>query len=111
MIGRGAYGAPWMPGRIATALATGVDPGAPDSDVQRRIAKEHVAAMLDHYGAFVGLRNARKHIGWYLATSGLPDDEVKRWRAQLCTDENAASVLSGLENAYADAAENRRLAA
>ncbi len=111
MIGRGAYGAPWMPGRIATALATGVDPGAPPIGVQRRIAKEHVAAMLDHYGAFVGLRNARKHIGWYLATSGLPDVAVKRWRAQLCTDDNAASVLSGLENAYADAAESRRLAA
>jgi nifR3 family TIM-barrel protein len=111
MIGRGAYGAPWMPGRIATALATGIDPGAPESDVQRRIAKEHVAAMLDHYGAVVGLRNARKHIGWYLATSGLPDAAVKRWRGQLCTDDNPASVLSGIDSAYADAAESRRLAA
>ena len=111
MIGRGAYGAPWQPGRIAEALATGTDPGAPMTEIQCRIAKEHVVAMLDHYGAYLGLRNARKHIGWYLETSGLPEDAVKRWRRQLCTQENALSVLAGLDEAYAEAADARRLAA
>jgi tRNA-dihydrouridine synthase len=67
--------------------------------------------MLDHYGAYLGLRNARKHVGWYLETSGLPGDAVKRWRRQLCTQENALSVLAGLDEAYAEAAEARRLAA
>ncbi|MBY0226373.1 MAG: tRNA dihydrouridine synthase DusB [Hyphomicrobium sp.] len=111
MIGRGAYGAPWQPGRIAEALVTGTDPGAPMTEIQCRIAKEHVVAMLDHYGAYLGLRNARKHIGWYLETSGLPEDAVKRWRRQLCTQENALSVLAGLDEAYAEAADARRLAA
>jgi nifR3 family TIM-barrel protein len=111
MIGRGAYGAPWQPGRIANALATGTDPGAPSTEAQRRIAKDHVAAMLDHYGAHLGLRNARKHIGWYLETSGLPEDAVKRWRRLLCTQENASSVLAGLDEAYAEAADARRQAA
>ena len=35
-----------------------------------RHRQRHVDAMLDHYGAHLGLRNARKHIGWYLETSG-----------------------------------------
>ncbi len=104
MVGRGAYGAPWQPGRIATALATGSDPGAPPVAFQGLIARRHVSAMLDHYGAGLGLRNARKHIGWYLASSGLDEARVKAWRARLCTEDDAGRVLDGLEEAYAEAA-------
>lgn len=111
MVGRGAYGAPWQPGRIAKALATGSDPGPPGLPEQCSIAKSHVAAMLGHYGAYVGLRNARKHIGWYLETSGLPEEAVKTWRRRLCTEENAAAVLEGLDGAYREAAGTGRHAA
>lgn len=111
MVGRGAYGAPWQPGRIAAALSTGTDAGPPSLDEQCSIAKHHVAAMLEHYGPFLGLRNARKHIGWYLQTSGMPDDAVKRWRKRLCTEENADAVFSGLDEAYAEAASARSIAA
>lgn len=69
MIGRGAYGAPWQPGRIARYLQTGEDTGAPSLGEQAQIAIPHIEAMLSHYGAFLGLRNARKHIGWYLETA------------------------------------------
>ena len=71
MIGRGAYGAPWLPGRVAAMLATGRDPGPPHAPSRRSIAREHYEAMLAHYGRELGLRNARKHIGWYLEASGL----------------------------------------
>lgn len=111
MVGRGAYGAPWQPGRIANALATGVDTGPPPVTAQCAIAKDHVAAMLDHYGPFLGLRNARKHIGWYLETSGLPEEAVKRWRKYLCTQDDAGAVLTGLDDAYAEAASARSIAA
>ena len=111
MIGRGAYGAPWQPGRIAKALATGSDPGPPPLETQCHLARTHVAAMLDHYGASVGLRNARKHIGWYLETSGLAEGAVKSWRRRLCTEENASAVLEGLNAAYAEASAARRCAA
>lgn len=111
MIGRGAYGAPWQPGRIAEALATGADPGPPTLETQCRFAKEHVAAMLGHYGAFLGLRNARKHIGWYLESSGMPEVAVKRWRKVLCTEESAGAVMAGLDDAYAEAAGMRSQAA
>lgn len=96
MIGRGAYGAPWLPGRIAAFLASRRDPGSPSLKVQADIACEHVEAMLSHYGSALGLRNARKHIGWYLERSGRADEAVKAWRRQLCTEENAGRVLTGL---------------
>jgi nifR3 family TIM-barrel protein len=105
MVGRGAYGAPWLPGRIAAFLKSGRDPGAPPLAEQARIAREHVEAMLQHYGTSLGLRNARKHIGWYLASSGRDADTVKSWRRQLCTDDDAGRVLRGLSEFYADTLE------
>jgi tRNA-dihydrouridine synthase B len=105
MIGRGAYGAPWLPGRIANYLATGRDPGAPSLGQQARIAHNHVEAMLSHYGSRLGLRNARKHIGWYLENSGRAIDTVKAWRRSLCTDEEPGRVLRGLRQFYDEALE------
>lgn len=100
MVGRGAYGAPWLPGRIAAFLATGRDPGSPPLAAQARIAREHIEAMLSHYGTGLGLRNARKHIGWYLESSGRTNDVVKAWRRKLCTDDDAPRVLRGLSAFY-----------
>jgi nifR3 family TIM-barrel protein len=105
MVGRGAYGAPWLPGRIAAYLASGRDPGAPSLGAQARIARDHVEAMLSHYGAQLGLRNARKHIGWYLESSGRAPDTVKAWRRRLCTDDDAGRVLCNFDQFYDDARE------
>lgn len=60
MIGRGAQGRPWHPGVLA---------GVRDVPVQDEIAsvfERHYRAMLEFYGAELGLRQARKHVGWYL---------------------------------------------
>ncbi len=113
MIGRGAYGAPWAPGRIGAAMTTGSDPGAPPLARQRAIALAHVTEMLRHYGSRLGLRNARKHVGWYLVSSGRPPAEVKAWRQRLCTEEDASRLLSGLAEFYARAEEafSREMAA
>ncbi|MFM9938793.1 MAG: tRNA dihydrouridine synthase DusB [Hyphomicrobiaceae bacterium] len=106
MIGRGAYGAPWLPGQIATVLAGGADV-APELERQGQIAVAHVAAMLSLYGRALGLKNARKHIGWYLESSGEPSAIVKDWRRRLCTDDEADRVLVGLAEFY-QAAHARR---
>ncbi len=105
MVGRAAYGAPWLPGRIAACLASGRDPQAPPLGTQADIAREHIEAMLSHYGVGLGLRNARKHIGWYLEKSGRAIATVKAWRRTLCTEENAGAVLRGLAAFYDDAQE------
>ncbi len=103
MIGRGAYGAPWLPVRVAALPRRrhGL-PAAPALAEQGRIARAHVEAMLGHYGAFLGLRNARKHIGWYLEASGHRQSEIKAWRQQLCTEERPERVLTGLAAFYGD---------
>ena len=103
MIGRGAYGAPWLPGQIARFLDTGVDKGPPALERQCEIACGHIEAMLGVYGAALGLRNARKHVGWYLETSGAPDDQVKAWRRMLCTDDVSERVIAGLQAFYGGA--------
>lgn len=108
MIGRGAYGAPWLLGHIAGELTTDTqasraDLGPPSLSFQKQIALEHIRAMLDHYGETLGLKNARKHLGWYLKSSGLPEYSLQKWRQKLCTEVNVKDALSGLENAYAEA--------
>jgi tRNA-dihydrouridine synthase B len=105
MIGRGAYGAPWMLPRIATALATGRDPGSPPLAAQGATALAHVAAIMEQDGPVAGLRNARKHIGWYLASSGRPAARVQAWRRRLCTAEDARAVRAGLAEFYDQALE------
>ncbi|MGE0628690.1 MAG: tRNA dihydrouridine synthase DusB [Hyphomicrobiaceae bacterium] len=100
MIGRGAYGAPWLPGRIAAALSAGQDPGAPELERQCEIAQAHYQDMLDCYGVELGVRIARKHIGWYLETSGCPAGEVRQWRSRLCREESPSAVLIGLATFY-----------
>lgn len=106
MVGRGAYGAPWLPSRVADDLATGRDPGPPTIGEQGRIAVAHVEAMLSHYGSHLGLRNARKHIGWYLETSGCHPQSLKAWRRRLCAEDDAGKVLAGLAEYYAMAADD-----
>jgi tRNA-dihydrouridine synthase len=100
MVGRGAYGAPWMPARIDTFLTGGRDPGGPPLAEQGAIARGHVEAMLGEHGSQHGLRLARKHVGWYLASSGRPTEAVKAWRRRLCTSEDANEVLDGLGSFY-----------
>ena len=108
MIGRGAYGAPWLPGLIARSLA-GDDMAAPPTlSEQRTIATGHILAMFEHYGAVLGNRNARKHVGGYLESSGRPAAEVKAWRQRLCTLDDNAAVIAGLNDFY-DAALSAEL--
>ena len=69
MIGRGAYGRPWLLGQALRWLATGRRLPDPDLGEQYDVITEHYAAMLDHYGSHVGVNLMRKHLGWY--TRGL----------------------------------------
>lgn len=69
MIGRGAYGRPWLLGQVMHWFATGERRADPALDEQYRAVTEHYDAMLEHYGIETGVNMARKHIGWY--TRGL----------------------------------------
>lgn len=110
MIGRGAYGAPWRPARIAQRIATGRDPGEPPLAAQAEIAKAHIIDMFVHYGSDLGVRNARKHIGWYLETAGFDGAGLKAWRRRLCTQDDPDQVIEDLDAAYVEAGAMRSAA-
>ncbi len=65
LIGRGSYGRPWFPNQVAHFLATGESINDPDLETQRDTVLAHYEDLLSHYGERVGIRVARKHIGWY----------------------------------------------
>jgi len=69
MIGRGAYGRPWLLRQVMHWLKTGERLPDPSLDEQYRVVLAQYEAMLDLYGAQIGVNCARKHIGWY--TKGL----------------------------------------
>ncbi len=69
MVGRGAYGKPWLLGQIMHWFASGISIPDPGLEEQYHLIVEHYHAMMAHYGEEVGVRCARKHIGWY--TKGL----------------------------------------
>jgi tRNA-dihydrouridine synthase B len=69
MIGRGAYGKPWLLAQVMAALTGQYVPADPGVEEQYHLITEHYAMMLDHYGETTGVNMARKHIGWY--TKGL----------------------------------------
>ena len=65
MVGRAALGQPWLVGRIAGYLRTGVAPPLPHASARLEAALEHYRAILALFGADKGLRHARKHLAAY----------------------------------------------
>lgn len=69
MIGRAAYGKPWLPGHVGHYLNTGNRLPHPSASELAELVIEHYEAILGCYGERAGLRIARKHLGWYLETA------------------------------------------
>jgi tRNA-dihydrouridine synthase B len=66
MVGRGAQGAPWRLAQIASALYGTPAPKIPRGSELAQVILQHHQAIVDFYGGTLGLKNARKHLGWYL---------------------------------------------
>lgn len=96
MIGRGAYGKPWLLSQVMAALTGRNAPGDPTIEEQYYLITEHYRAMLDHYGEMTGVNMARKHIGWY--TKGLPGSAEFRNRVNQIGESRV--VLDELERFY-----------
>ena len=76
MIGRAAQGRPWLFGEIAHHLATGGTLPAPTVAEARGLVALHLRDHYEFYGEALGVRIARKHLGWY--TAGLPGERALR---------------------------------
>lgn len=93
MIGRGSYGRPWILAHIIHYLKTGVKLPPPTANQILPIILEHYEAMLMHYGTEIGVKTARKHLGWYLR--GFPHSAELRARLnQLESPNQVTSTLS-----------------
>ena len=97
MIGRGAYGRPWLLAQVMHWLATGGRMADPSIDEQYRVITEHYDMMLSHYGTFTGVNMARKHIGWY--TKGIPGSA--EFRNRVNQEPDADRVKAMLAEFYA----------
>lgn len=65
MIGRGAYGRPWIFKKMQAFLKDGTLMADPSASEQCDVILEHYEDILSHYGTELGLGIARKHLGWY----------------------------------------------
>jgi len=96
MIGRGAYGKPWLLGQVMHWWRTGEMLESPSFDDQYDTVTEHYDAMLEHYGEDVGAKIARKHLGWY--TKGMHGSADFRNKVNFIDDP--AQVKGELERFY-----------
>jgi tRNA-dihydrouridine synthase len=106
MIGRGAQGQPWLPGQIGRRLETGIAEAEPTLAVQLGHVRTLYDEICGHYGLRIGLRHARKHLGWALDVaarcSRAPAAALRSWRQNILTSEDPAGVHRSLERAFDD---------
>jgi tRNA-dihydrouridine synthase B len=110
MIGRGAYGRPWIARQIDAGLA-GIDLPEPDMEQRLAIALGQFQDALAFYGERLGLKMFRKHLASYIEAAPLPDtaEERRAARAALCRLETPAEVEAALTRLWTQ--PERRLAA
>lgn len=93
MIGRGAQGRPWLLSQIASGLRGDEIDLTPTLEDRVELILSHYGAILDFYGAPLGVKNARKHLGWYLDyISGSEAIRAKLYRE---SDPDAVKELIG----------------
>jgi nifR3 family TIM-barrel protein len=89
MIGRGAQGRPWQLQQIAHDLFDAEAPNIPEGSALADMIAGHYEAMLSFYGASLGTRVARKHLGWYMDEAGTS----KALRREVLTAGDPARVV------------------
>lgn len=90
MVGRSSQGRPWHAG----VLAGHPEPAAHEIGL---LVVEHYQAMLEHYGSEVGIRHARKHLGWYLDRHAT--DLAPERKAAIMTSKDAHFVAEAMKSA------------
>jgi tRNA-dihydrouridine synthase B len=104
MVGRGAQGRPWFPGQLARYLETGRKESAPPLGRQRDIIARLYEEMLAHHGERIGLKHARKHLGWAIdvaaQTAGAGEDACKQWRRHVLTAPDRRETLRRLDETF-----------
>ncbi|WP_424833499.1 tRNA dihydrouridine synthase DusB [Ruegeria sp.] len=95
MVGRGAQGKPWLLAQICHDLYGAEAPKIPEGKDLVDMVRSHYQAMLEFYGQDLGLRVARKHLGWYMDEAGT----TSPLRRAVLTSRDPAEVLLLLKDA------------
>lgn len=98
MVGRGAQGAPWKLAQIAHELWATPAPAIPAGAALSDAISEHYEDILSFYGNDLGLRVARKHLGWYAEANGAPN------RAELMRAASPQATLAAIRAGFGAAA-------
>ncbi|RZU36836.1 tRNA-U20-dihydrouridine synthase [Fluviicoccus keumensis] len=92
MLGRAAHGRPWIFREIRHFLSTRILLSPPDLSDQIQVSLDHLAALHAFYGEELGVRFARKHIGWYAQYWEQGRDFVRRFHALTTGQAQRAAV-------------------
>lgn len=98
VVGRGCLGRPWLFADLARAFREGpaAQPWHPDLGQVAEVMLRHAELLVGHLGPLGGMRDFRKHTGWYL--TGFPvGPAVRRSLSQVSTLEELAGSLSALD--------------
>jgi nifR3 family TIM-barrel protein len=97
MIGRGAYGRPWIAREIEAGLS-GAPFHAPAGDARLALVLGHLWESVRFYGEFVGVRTFRKHLGWYVEGGQWPEgvEDRRAWKSRLCRLDTAREIKAEL---------------
>jgi tRNA-dihydrouridine synthase B len=98
MIGRGAYGRPWVAAEIQAALENRAATDEPNPVERLTIVLDHFRDSLRFYGDALGLKIFRKHLGWYIENAPWPAyAEARRAaKARLCRLDRPAEIEAAL---------------
>jgi len=100
MVGARAQGQPWLPGQIGRPHRTGVVESAPSLTEQLKYIRALYDEVCRHYGLRIGLRHARKHLGWALQIaaqySQTPAATLKELAREILTSDNPHLVHRSL---------------
>lgn len=104
MIGRGIQGRPWLLAQIAHDIYGTPAPVVPQGADFTAMVLDHYEAMLRFYGTKLGLRVARKHLGWYMDHAGTPDVARRGILTAATSEETMLLLPAALEHDLQDAA-------
>ncbi|MGR3603458.1 MAG: tRNA dihydrouridine synthase DusB [Heliomarina sp.] len=95
MIGRGAQGRPWVLAEVTHSLGGTAGPVIPTGTDLVDLVSDHYQSMIGFYGRTLGVRVARKHLGWYMDHAGTRTD----LRRMVLTEQDPESVVNLLGDA------------
>ncbi len=106
MMGRAAYGRPWWLGAVAEAMQSGAGRPAPRLAEECDIALWHQQETLSLYGASLGNKTFRKHLGWLLARlherALLPLEQLQTLRARLLSNSDNTVITQAIKAMFAE---------